>query len=329
MKKAPEIMVQLVHIEGPMKGEIHEFSESSITIGRHPSCREQFPKDITVVSRRHAEIKREGNRFKLIDTSTNGTFLNGHLVKGETYLKDGDVLMFAEGGPKVSFLTRMMELSEEILQPEHKVSDKPVSPPFASVEEAPDAPQVAQKVDKEVFMPEKDPVCRQEAIPVAENDSLPVSDDPQPVPGQKVKAPFVIQCGPTIRSYRELPVVLGKSPDSDFLLDLPGILDRHAEFFFSEGEYWVRDLTGKDLVSLNNNPVKMQAQLILDSILRLTPSGPAFRFLGAGRLAEVEDVLPPSDHDNSLPEGEGPSAPDSTDRVTKGVKSIFRKLISH
>ena len=54
------------------------------------------------MSRKHAEIIREGNRFKLVDLSANGTFVNGKRVK-EVYLKDGDVLTFAEGGPKVSF----------------------------------------------------------------------------------------------------------------------------------------------------------------------------------------------------------------------------------
>jgi len=100
--KAPVIVVQLVHIYGPLKGEIQEFSESMILIGRHPSCHVLFPKDVAIVSRRHAQIVREGNRFKLIDQSDNGTFVNGKRVK-EAYLKDGDVLIFAEGGPKVSF----------------------------------------------------------------------------------------------------------------------------------------------------------------------------------------------------------------------------------
>ena len=68
----------------------------------------KFPPDLAIVSRMHAHIVREGNHFKLIDQSTNETYLNGKLV-GESYLKHGDVLTFSEGGPKVSFLTRMKE----------------------------------------------------------------------------------------------------------------------------------------------------------------------------------------------------------------------------
>jgi len=65
MKQALNIIVQLVHIYGPMKGEIQEFSCHDITIGRHtpPLCDLQFPKDQVAISRNHARITRDGNRF--------------------------------------------------------------------------------------------------------------------------------------------------------------------------------------------------------------------------------------------------------------------------
>ena len=61
MTDKPAIVVQLVHIEGPLKGEIQEFLEPEISIGRHPSCQVQFPKDLTIISRKHGQIIREGN----------------------------------------------------------------------------------------------------------------------------------------------------------------------------------------------------------------------------------------------------------------------------
>jgi pSer/pThr/pTyr-binding forkhead associated (FHA) protein len=108
MVDKPSILVTFVHIEGPLKGEIQELREDEIFIGRHPSCHVLFPKDFRIISRNHAQIIREGNRFKLLDQSSNGTFVNGERVKG-TYLVSGDVLVFAEGGPKVSFLTTIEE----------------------------------------------------------------------------------------------------------------------------------------------------------------------------------------------------------------------------
>lgn len=64
--------------------------EEPVTIGRLPEC------DIVVsdpnVSRRHAEVRRAGNDFVVVDLgSTNGTRVNGAGVK-ERRLGDGDVI---------------------------------------------------------------------------------------------------------------------------------------------------------------------------------------------------------------------------------------------
>jgi len=89
MSNIPVIVIQLIHIEGPLKGKIQEFSNPEISIGRHPSCQVQFPKDLKIVSRKHARIIREGNRFKLINYSQNGTFLNGLMHVGQTHIPGG------------------------------------------------------------------------------------------------------------------------------------------------------------------------------------------------------------------------------------------------
>ena len=78
MVHLPNIIVKLVHIEGPLRGNIQEFSGNKIRIGRYPDFEVQYPKDYLIISKAHAEILREGNRFKLIDTkSLNRTFLRG------------------------------------------------------------------------------------------------------------------------------------------------------------------------------------------------------------------------------------------------------------
>jgi len=259
MTGKPTISVQLVHIEGPLKGEIQEFLGSEISIGRHPSCQVQFPKDLAIISRTHAQISREGNRFKLNDQSANGTFVNGRRVT-EAYLKSGDVLIFAEGGPKASFLTRIEEgarAPEQFTQPMES-PDTVMAPVQQAAPAAPPA----------------------EAVPEAR------------VSIQKVQMPLVIQYGPTLRSFKELPVTIGKNPDCDFSLEHPEILDRHAQFFFDQGQYWVKDLTGRNEVSIDAAPVGIQAPLNPDNLLSLSPKGPTFRFLGGGRLAEHDEPEP-------------------------------------
>ena len=290
--KAPKIIVQLVHIYGPLKGEIQEFSESTILIGRHPSCHVLFPKDVAIVSRRHAQIVREGNRFKLIDQSANGTFVNGKRVK-EAYLKDGDVLIFAEGGPKVSFLTRMMER-------QHEIEGIPL-------------PGLPKK--PEIFEVEKPSIAAQSESKPAEEISM-----------KQVLVPLVIQFGPTIRSFKKLPVTIGKNPNCDLTMNHPAVLDRHAQIFFSQDQYWIKDLTGQMLISINGQPVNFQSPLTPEDLVALTPQGPTFRFLDGGRLAEIEK----SDSEeriNASHEKEETRPPDKhREGCIKRAKSIINKL---
>ena len=245
MEKVPIIIVQLLHIQGPLKGEIQEFTEKVLLIGRHHSCHVCFPKNLSIVSQHHALIVREGNQFKLIDQgSVNGTFLNGTLVH-EAYLKNGDVLTFAIGGPKVSFLTKIEESSKQV-----------------------------------------------------ETNALPSQALPERSSEKEQKPPLVIQFGPTLNSARELPVTIGKQKleQSDVIISHPNVEDQHLRIFHHKNEYWVQDLTGKGLVLIDGAPVKDGVPLGDEDILSLSPHGPNFRYLGGGRLVEIEEPLDFNDH---------------------------------
>jgi pSer/pThr/pTyr-binding forkhead associated (FHA) protein len=283
MKRPPDITVQLIHIQGPMKGEIREFSKETISIGRHPSSDLKLPADLTVISRKHAEIRREGNQFRLIDRSTNGTFVNGKKIT-EVLLREGDVLEFADGGPKVSFLTQMKEAPPEM-------------------ENA--AP----------------PVEERKSVP-----TLPQPDAPVEIAVQHAVAPLVIQYGPTIRSFKEMPVTIGKSAKSDFVLDHPGIFDAHVQVFFSRGQYWIKDLTGQNMIRLNERAIPFQAALTLYDNIALSPKGPVFRFLGEGRMAEVTETAAEEVPASPKREGEKKMEEIPGEKPRKGVLSKIKKL---
>jgi len=295
MKRAPTIVVQFVHLHGPLKGQIQEFTEPVISIGRHPDSSIRFPADLAVVSRKHAEITRDGNRFKLADLSTNGTYVNGKRAK-EAYLKNGDVLTFAEGGPKVSFLMQMREEQEE------------AAPVSEVVLEAP--------VKEEIQAPRKEPAVRPRAIP----------EEPE-IAAQPVSAPLVFQYGPTLRSFKQLPVNIGKHPQCHFSLDHPGLLDMHAQILHAQSQYWVKDLTGRSLVQVNGHPVGLKPHpLKTDDLLVLSPQGPTFRFLGEGRLAEVEEALPESPDSLSPQRDQGLQGASGQEKSDRESKSIFKRL---
>jgi pSer/pThr/pTyr-binding forkhead associated (FHA) protein len=274
--KPPSLLVQLVHIHGPMKGQIQEFTDDLISIGRNPACGVRFPAEMTGISRKHAELRREGNQFKLTDFSTNGIYLNGKKVK-EAFLKDGDVLEISAGGPKVSFLT----------------SVKDAAPECRTGRTCLEAP--AEPVEEKLPVREDPPVKPQAAKADGTGDPQRVADAGPELPTQKVKAPLIIQYGPTIRSFKELPITIGKNPGCDFILPHSAILDRHAQILFSDNRYWIKDLSGRNLLQLNNRPIEFHAPLSPDDQLSLSPQGPVFCFLGQGRLAEVAQSFPETD----------------------------------
>jgi pSer/pThr/pTyr-binding forkhead associated (FHA) protein len=278
--KSPTIIVQLIHIHGPRKGEIQEFSEGIISIGRHPTSSILFPTDLTIISRRHAEIRREGNQFRLVDSSSNGTYVNGKKVT-ECMLREGDVLEFADGGPKVSFLTKIADSPS--------IPEKPVPPPAAAPGPVESQSSRGNEVSEQPWM--SSPASPAPEPPVAEpprsSRPAPVPEPPPDAAAQKASVPLIIQYGPTIRSFRELPVVIGRNPACDFVLDHPEILDRHAQIFYSQNRYWIKDLTGRKMVRLNAAPLDLQAALSPNDQFSLGPQGPVFSFLGEGRIMEA------------------------------------------
>ncbi|KAA9143476.1 FHA domain-containing protein [Microbacterium lushaniae] len=75
---------------GPTAGARYLLDTDVTTVGRHPEA-DIFFDDVTV-SRRHAEIIREGVRFDIVDQrSLNGTYVNGERVDRTTLANGAEV----------------------------------------------------------------------------------------------------------------------------------------------------------------------------------------------------------------------------------------------
>jgi len=84
----------LVIKKGPDAGMSFTINREVIVVGRHPES-DIFLDDVTV-SRRHAEIRREGNIFNLLDTgSLNGTYLNRERIEA-SLLENGDEIQIGK-----------------------------------------------------------------------------------------------------------------------------------------------------------------------------------------------------------------------------------------
>lgn len=75
----PSRAALLIVRSGPTAGARYLLDTDVTTVGRHPEA-DIFFDDVTV-SRRHAEITRDGARFDIVDQrSLNGTYVNGERV---------------------------------------------------------------------------------------------------------------------------------------------------------------------------------------------------------------------------------------------------------
>jgi len=245
----PEILVQIVHIDGPRRGNIDESDKDNLTIGRAPTSDVVFPADMRIVSRKHAEIIREGNRFLLKSLSRNGCFVNGKLVE-KIYLKQGDVITLAEGGPKIRFLLTMKTVHTT-----------------ASSETPPALHHPVQQLN--IPTPHEAP-----------------SISPSPL---NEKAPFTLQYGGQIKTLTQASVKIGKDNTCDFCLQHPNIFNSHAELYYQNQQYFIRDLTESHATYMNHRPLTSSTALRESDIIMLGENGPQFRYLGTGRFAELVD----------------------------------------
>ena len=100
LDELPAGVGMLVVTRGPNSGSRFALDAALVTAGRHPDSG-IFLDDITV-SRRHAEVRRVGDGYKVADVgSLNGTYLNRQRVE-EAELHDGDELQI--GTFKLLFL---------------------------------------------------------------------------------------------------------------------------------------------------------------------------------------------------------------------------------
>lgn len=88
MNDAP---ARLIGQQGQYRNQEFELTQAEMSIGRSPDNEITLPDP--EISRRHAQITRQGNEYAIRDLgSTNGTFVNSQRITTLTPLYDGDVI---------------------------------------------------------------------------------------------------------------------------------------------------------------------------------------------------------------------------------------------
>ena len=86
---------RLVVRQGPIAGQVFELNKDEISIGR--DIANDFVVNDAEVSRRHAKLTLEGERYKIEDlNSTNGTYIDGQRLIGPHLMAIGEIIMFGD-----------------------------------------------------------------------------------------------------------------------------------------------------------------------------------------------------------------------------------------
>jgi len=95
-------MIRLTQTFGAHAGRVREFEQDVVRCGRLPTNDFAFdPHADLDASGNHAEIRRDGARWVIVDSgSRNGTLVNGRPVQRQT-LEPNDEIEFGTGGPRV------------------------------------------------------------------------------------------------------------------------------------------------------------------------------------------------------------------------------------
>lgn len=86
-------------------GKSITFTSDYVEMGRDPKAALNFSPNSVYVSRKHAAVQREGDKYVLKQLSqTNPTLINGKPVANQFYLNNGDEIQLSLEGPKIGFL---------------------------------------------------------------------------------------------------------------------------------------------------------------------------------------------------------------------------------
>ena len=127
---APSKPIEPVFVEmsGAGTGRLRRIELKEVTrFGRDPALEGAIDAAAPVVSRRHAEIRRQDGRYILVDLgSFNGTLLNGRRIVAPELLHHNDRAELGQGGPTIRFLDPAHPAPVPVRQPAPYVDSQAV-----------------------------------------------------------------------------------------------------------------------------------------------------------------------------------------------------------
>jgi len=281
-------------------GREYVITAATIVFGREAGC------DIVVagkdVSRRHAEIVQTPKGYVLVDSSTNGTFVNEERVEGQRLLQRADVIRMGE--ETFRFYTDLVPASApgpqlgpaaEAPSAAPLETGAPVRVPVASVPPVPPVapPRAAAPV------PAAPPPSRPAAPPAGAGERLKhtmhgVEAVPRPPQaGPPPLASLLVKNG-ALKNQRvpvKTPVFnIGRADYNDIVLPDPSVSTAHAKLQRREGVWVVVDLDSTNGTFVDGERVTGESPLAPGTLLR---------------FGDVQLVFEPSDDALGMARGGG------------------------
>lgn len=209
-------------------GREYAIPEPGLVIGRDAGCDVVVPSQ--EVSRQHAEIMSGPDGYYVIDTSTNGLFVNARRVEGTQTLGRADVLRI--GPEEFRFYADKAEEAPAVAAPAGAGVAAPVPEPVAvAAAPSPVAPAVA-------------PAAQAVAAPVAAPAS-PAGSAPAPA-AAPVASPasldLFLPAGARTVTLDRSPMQFGRGEGNDVVVSDDSVSEVHGRFVYRDDAWYVIDL---------------------------------------------------------------------------------------
>ncbi|HXD30363.1 MAG TPA: FHA domain-containing protein [Pyrinomonadaceae bacterium] len=206
-----------------------------ITLGRAPELDVAVEVGAAVVSRCHAEVRRNADDFVVGDRgSFNGTLLNGQRIAIPTPLNDGDLIQLGPSGPVLRFV--------------HHGQQRVTQTGIAIAPDGPSLKGALAAIAKKATIVKRDP------------------DSSQQVPVDRSREPVL-----RVRFNDKSQLSIGRAEDNDIRLDGLQISSHHARVLKSGGDVVIEDNNSTNGVYVDGKRLSGKELLRRDAIVQIGP----------------------------------------------------------
>ncbi|HEU5466637.1 MAG TPA: FHA domain-containing protein [Gemmatimonadales bacterium] len=282
-------------------GREYAVTGASLVFGREAGC------DVVVtgkdVSRRHAEILTTPKGYMVVDSSTNGTFVNDEKIEGQRLLMRADVIRI--GDEQFRFYA---DAAPAVQAPPSPPAGPAASPPQAAPQTPPPPSGAGHRLNNTSF-----------GMAAAPRPSATAPSTPAGSPAPAAMGNFLFRTGP-LKGQRyqiKTPVLnIGRADYNDLVLADPSVSTSHAKLQRREGVWMLVDLDSTNGTFVDGEKVQGESPLSPGVMVRFgdvqavfEPTDDAMGTAKGGGTKVIEAFKPGSAAPAPAPKAAAPTPP--------------------